>query len=75
MPPKWVPLVTAPNSILAENWAEILRNNGIPAIARRDAEPSFVGVGVIPVRVMVPKEREAEAKELFERIVGPWEED
>lgn len=70
---KWVLLATAPNEPIARSWAEMLRRQGLPVLLRVETISTLVAGGALPVRLMVPADREAEGKALFNRLVGPWE--
>ena len=67
----WVAATTGPNEPIAESWAEILRNHGIPAYVRQDTIRSYLGAAFTPVRIMVPEEGLEEAKRLLDMLVGP----
>lgn len=70
---KWVCVVTAPNEPIGESWVEVLKQRGIPAYLNMDVVRSYLGIGVAPVRIMVPEEREAEGKRLLDEMIGPDE--
>jgi len=71
----WVPLVTAPNEPIGESWAALLRDMGVPAYVRVESfMRGGLGSGILPVRIMVPEEREGEGRRLLDEMLGPGEE-
>ncbi len=71
--PRTVYLVTAPNQIIAESWAELLRREGIPCLVRGDRPPSsYLGVAFFPCRLFVREDRLEDARLLLsERLSAP----
>ncbi len=67
----WVLLTTAPNAPIAESWAALLRGQGIPAHVSADTVSMLYAGGLMPSQVRVPEERLAEAKKVFDDLVGP----
>ncbi len=68
--PRLVYLATAPDRILAESWAELLRQNGIQVMVRQDQPNVYLGVGFFPSRLFVLEDRLAEARQLLEELTG-----
>ena len=67
---KWVTLATAPDQIVAEMWRDLLINEGVPAAVRPGDTTSFLGVTLLPCRVLVADTELARAKELLEDQMG-----
>ena len=67
---KWVTLATAPDQIVAEMWRDLLINEGVPAAVRPGDTTSFLGVTLLPCRVLVADTELARAKELLEDQLG-----
>ncbi len=65
---RWVEFATAPDQITAETWAGLVRNEGCPCAVKSDGIP-FLGVSMLPVRLMAPEERVDEARGILERYV------
>lgn len=59
---KWVYLVTAPDQLTAEMWAQLLQGEAIPARLKPEDQVSFLGVSAMPCRLLVPEGRVAEAR-------------
>jgi len=53
MPEALVPLVEAPNQVVAELWQELLYNDGINSVIAAADAVSFLGVTALPCRLMV----------------------
>lgn len=70
---KWVCVATAPNEPIGESWAELLRERGVPAYVTGEAVMKAYLGAIIPVRVMVPADRETEGRRLLEDLLGPDE--
>jgi len=63
---EWVSAGLAPNEFTATLWRDILTDAGIEAYLRPiDAATFLIAAGILPVRVMVPKERLEEAKAIL----------
>jgi hypothetical protein len=69
-PMNWVTLATAPDQIVAEMWREMLVAEGVPATLRPGDTTSFLGVTLLPCRVLVADNELARAKELLEDQMG-----
>lgn len=65
---RWVEFATAPDQLIAETWAGLVRNEGCPCAVKSDGIP-FLGPSVMPVRLMVPENRVAEARGILARYV------
>ncbi len=65
---RWVEFATAPDQLIAETWAGLVRNEGCPCTVKSDGIP-FLGVSALPVRLMAPEERVAEARDILARYV------
>jgi len=62
----WAVAATAPNEFGATLWRDILIDAGIQAFIKPSEAATFlVASAILPVRVMVPKERLAEARVLL----------
>ncbi len=70
---RWVDFATAPDQMIAETWAGLVRNEGCPCAVKSDGI-SFLGVSMTPVRLMAPEARVEEARGILERYVGGNEE-
>ena len=70
---RWIEFATAPDQLIAETWAGLVRNEGCPCTAKSDGI-SFLGVSMLPVRLMAPEERVEEARGILERFLGVEEE-
>lgn len=67
---KWVTLATAPDQIVAEMWRDLLVAEGVPAAVGPGDTTSFLGVTLLPCRVIVADNELARAKELLEDQLG-----
>jgi hypothetical protein len=67
---KWVTLTTAPDQIVAEMWREALVSEGVVAALRSGDTTSFLGVTLLPCRVVVADDDLARAKEILEDQLG-----
>ena len=67
---RWIPIVTAPDQLTAEAWRELLRENGIPAALKAADSISYLGVSALPVRLMIPEERESDARWILDDILS-----
>ncbi len=65
---RWVEFATAPDQLTAETWAGLVRNEGCPCTVMSDGI-AFLGVSMLPVRLMAPEERVEEARGILERYV------
>ena len=72
---RWVLVKTAPNEPMGESWAELLRQNGVPAYVRRETLGVlvYVGSGMTAVRVMVPEDKCEQGKALLDELLKPWD--
>ncbi len=66
---KWVYLATAQDQIEAELWCGILAEEGIKAIVRPGDATGFLGVTLVPCRVVVPEDEFEAAKDSYERLI------
>ena len=67
----WEVVRVAPDQLTGEMWVELLRDAGMPALIRPSDAVSFPGTSALSCRVLVPKERLAEAAELLrEQLAG-----
>jgi len=63
---EWVSAGLAPNEFTATLWRDILTDAGIEAYLKPiDAATFLIAAAILPVRVMVPKERLADAKAII----------
>ena len=69
----WACLIVAPNEPIGQSWIELLRKHDMPAYLRIETMSMLIAGGSRPVRLMVPADREEEARTLFDSLVGPWE--
>lgn len=67
VPRGWVEVASAPNQIAAGMLEGLLKAEGIPVILNRPPTFAYLGVGGVH-GVMVPSEREQEARELLSRM-------
>ena len=65
---RWVEFATAPDQLIAESWAGLVRNEGCPCAVKSDGIP-FLGPSVMPVRLMAPEARVVEARGILARYV------
>ncbi|MFA4836247.1 MAG: DUF2007 domain-containing protein [Dehalococcoidia bacterium] len=70
---KWELLATAPDSLIAEMWCETLREEGITAVIDPRDNVSFLGVSLLPCRVMVSEDMIERAREVLLDCVGGME--
>ena len=68
---KLVCVATAPSEPIGESWAELLRNQGVPAFVRSDTMRAHFGSSFLPARVMVAQERESDALSILEDFLQP----
>ena len=66
---KWVVVITAPDQLTAEMWRELLVDAEIPARLGPGDVASFLGVSASPCRIMVPRERMAEAADVLSQYL------
>lgn len=71
----WEVVRVAPDQISAEMWVELLRDAGMPALIRPSDAVSFLGMSALSCRVLVPKERLAEAAILLKQQIDGAEQD
>lgn len=67
---KWVTLTTAPDQIVAEMWRDLLIGEGVVAALQSGDTTSFLGVTLLPCRVVVAENELARAKEILEDQLG-----
>lgn len=67
---RWVYLATAPDQLTAELWANLLQNEGLPVQVRGGDTSSFLGVTVVPCRLMVLEDRLEEARQIMAEELG-----
>ncbi len=67
---KWVVLATAPDQIVAEMWNDILVAEGVPAAIRPGDTTNFLGVTLLPCRVVVADDELARAQGILESQMG-----
>lgn len=67
---RWVTLTAAPDQLTAEMWRDLLVGEGIPAQVRAGDTASYLGVSATPCRLLVPADREAEAREVLTESLG-----
>ena len=65
---EWVTVATAPNQPVAEMWRNLLLEQGIPAQVQPGDVASFLGVSSRPCRLLVPRDREEEARGLLANV-------
>jgi hypothetical protein len=66
---EWVSAGLAPNEFTATLWRDILTDAGIEAYLKPiDAATFLIAAAILPVRVMVPKERLEEAKAIISEV-------
>jgi hypothetical protein len=70
---KWLTVVTAPDKMTAEMWAELLHNEGIPALVQEIGLSVYLGPIATRCNLKVPEERIEEARALFESIDTEFE--
>ncbi len=71
---KWVCVSTAPNEPIGESWAGLLRDKGIPAYVKSESWTRvYFGSGMLPVRVMVPEDKEEDGRRILDDVLGPNE--
>lgn len=67
--PKWTPVVTAPDQLTAEMWQEAMLAESVPCMLAPQDTISFMGLAAFPVRLMVPLEMRARAREILAGLV------
>jgi hypothetical protein len=66
---EWVSAALAPNEFTATLWRDILADAGIEAYLKPTEAATFlIAAAILPVRVMVPKERLGEAQAILEDV-------
>lgn len=65
---QWVAVATAPDQLAAEMWRQLLLQESIPAMLEPHDTISFLGVYMSPVRVLVPLDMVARAREVLADI-------
>jgi hypothetical protein len=68
---RWVPLRTAPDQLTAELWRGLLASDGIPSTLAPGDVASYLGVSLIPCRLLVPEELLLAARSALETELGP----
>jgi len=65
----WAVAATAPNEFTALLWRDILADAGIPAFVKPTEAATFlIASAILPVRVMVPKDKVEEARTVISEI-------
>ena len=64
----WEHLTTAPDQTIGEMLKAMLEEAGVVAMLEPEDAVSFLGVSAIPVRLMVPAEQAAVARQLLEEF-------
>lgn len=67
---QWVTAATAPDQLTGEIWRQLLQQESIPSMLEPHDTISFLGVSLSPVRVLVPLETVARAREVLADIQG-----
>ena len=67
---QWVTAATAPDQLTGEIWRQLLQQESIPSMLEPHDTISFLGVSLSPVRVLVPLEIVARAREVLADIQG-----
>ncbi len=67
----WVRVATAPNQSIGESWAELLREEGIPARVQPAGASVYIGIDFRPVPVMVSEDRLTDAHTLLAEFLDP----
>ena len=67
---QWVTAATAPDQLTGEMWRQLLLQEAIPSMLEPHDTISFLGVSLSPVRVLVPLEMVARAREVLADIQG-----
>lgn len=70
MAPEWVVVQVAPDQLTAEMWVEILREEGVGARIDPSDAVSFLGTSAMSCRVLVRKERLADAAVILAGRLG-----
>jgi hypothetical protein len=65
---QWELLTTAPDQLTAEIWADILNQNGIPAMVDPRDAVSFMGVSSLPCRLLVAYGHRQKAQEILDSL-------
>ncbi len=66
----WEVVRVAPDQITAEMWVALLREEGVPALIKPSDAVSFMGTSGLSCRVLVPKDRLADAGALLDERTG-----
>ncbi|MDP6453914.1 MAG: DUF2007 domain-containing protein [SAR202 cluster bacterium] len=66
----WTNLITAPDQLIAEMWAELLSSHGVRARVRAGDTQSFLGVSAYPCRILVDEDDLTRAQELMKSEMG-----
>ena len=73
----WKVLTTAPDQLIAESWCELIRSADIDCMLQPGDAVGFMGVSVMPVRIMVDEQDMEQAQSLLDSFirVAPEESD
>jgi hypothetical protein len=66
----WEVFTTAPDQVIGEAWCELIRNSGIDCKLQPGDSIGFLGVSVMPVRLMVPEIETDNAKKILDDYLG-----
>jgi len=66
----WEVFTTAPDQVIGEAWCELIRNAGIDCKLQPGDSIGYLGVSVMPVRLMVPEIETENAKKILDDYLG-----
>jgi hypothetical protein len=66
----WKVLTTAPDQLIAESWCELIRSVDIDCMLQPGDAVGFMGVSVIPVRIMVDEQDIEQAQSLLDSFIN-----
>jgi len=66
----WEVLTTAPNQLIAESWCGLIRSAGIDCKLQPGDAIGFMGVSVLPVRIMVRTSHVESAQSVLDSFIS-----
>lgn len=62
----WEVFTTAPDQVIGEAWCELIRNAGVECKLQPGDAIGFLGISVMPVRLVVPEAEIEKAREILD---------
>ena len=66
----WEVFTTAPDQVIGEAWCELIRNAGVECKLQPGDAIGFLGISVMPVRLVVPEAEIEKAREILDDYLG-----